>query len=513
MRIKNLSYKVLFIIIITIQLALLLFYMNNKTAFSVDEIYTFSLSNSSNGMFFSPKIFNKQNLDIQNKWLDGQIFKDYICVNQDNVFNYPTVYDNQLEDTHPPLYYYLIHTICSFFPNSFSKWYGFCLNLLLFLITQILLFIISKRILKSEKYSLLASIFYGFSLACINNFSYISTNTLITVFYLLMLNAVIKCLDNKFSFVRFVELFFIILLGGLTHYIFLLYSTFLIVSFVIFTFKISRKQSLWVLSTVMFGYLWIYLVFPDIINQILFSVYIQETIIGIDNIIPNIGCISYFIRKFLGIPFPYYFYSGALLFICIFIYTLYYFIKKLFNNEVNVLLTIIPIFSVIILISLGINYKITEIEPLKYFIGFFPIVAISFIAILKKVNKHYLLLSIVLLSFLSCLYKTNTVLFSFEKEKLSIGEIVSGKNVVLLINENENIQNYVLLLSQCKNVFITFYDEQNQYSCNTNNLPSDRNYFLLTNKNIPLNKLSYNKIISGVISSYWIDVYETTTNK
>ena len=78
-------------------------------------------------------------------------------------FNYKNVYYNQTLDCHPPLFYYAIHTICSFFPASFSKWYGFSLNIIIFILVQILLFILSKKIFDSDKNALLTCFIYGFS--------------------------------------------------------------------------------------------------------------------------------------------------------------------------------------------------------------------------------------------------------------------------------------------------------------------------------------------------------------
>ena len=46
-------------------------------------------------------------------------------------FDYASVYYNQTQDVHPPLFYFLLHTVCSLFPGSFTKWTGLGMNFVL----------------------------------------------------------------------------------------------------------------------------------------------------------------------------------------------------------------------------------------------------------------------------------------------------------------------------------------------------------------------------------------------
>ena len=116
--------------------------MNNKVGFFCDEVYTFSLSNSKLGILF--ECYGKPDYDCNYRWTDGKMIKEYITVSNAHRFDYSIGYKNQIKDSHPPLYNYIVHTICSFFPRTFSKWYGFSFNLVVFIFLQILLFIISK---------------------------------------------------------------------------------------------------------------------------------------------------------------------------------------------------------------------------------------------------------------------------------------------------------------------------------------------------------------------------------
>ena len=487
--------------------------MNNKADLSIDEIYTYSLSNSKNGMYFFPTIFKESTApDYINRWIEGQTFKDYLCASDDNRFNYSNVYENQLQDTHPPLYYYVIHTICSFFPNKFSKWYGLILNVLFFVATQILLIKLSKKILNSNKYALFTSIIFGFSCASINNFSYISTNAMLTVFYLLSLNFFIRHLeDNKLTKLRFIELLMLTVLGSLTHYLFLLYIIILSMTTIVIDLKKHNyKQGLFLFCTSIFAFLLIYLLSPEINEQINYSLYVQETILGVKNIIPNIGVYSYLIRKILGIPFPFYFYLGALGFICISCLILSEIIKSYFIkfNQNNLKLAIIPTFIIITLISLGINYNESEINPIKYLIAFFPIISIIIISILKRLNHKLITVFFIILSTISPLWGTNQILKDTEYKYSSINNLLRGNNVILFVSDKTNIQAFTPTLLQCNKILLSSNDLQNLNKILEESSKIDGKTYLLTDNNIKDNFIKYPKLKSGLISTYKVNVYE-----
>lgn len=45
------------------------------------------------------------------------------------------VWDNQAGDVHPPLYYAIIHTVCSMFAGKFSIWYAGVVNIFFAVLT------------------------------------------------------------------------------------------------------------------------------------------------------------------------------------------------------------------------------------------------------------------------------------------------------------------------------------------------------------------------------------------
>ena len=238
---------IFFILLLSLQICLLISYMNKKTGWFIDEIFSYGLSNCSNGGVLYPEgTWNDDINDrIFNKWISGRTFAKYITVQEGEKFAYKHVWQNQEKDNHPPLYYLILHTICSFFPEAFSKWQGFSINIVCFIFTQILLFAIGKRILKSDIQALLLCAFYGFGISAINNFVYIRMYALFTVLSLGLLLAVLKLGDkttseNKCLF----AISLLIFLGCMTHYHFYVYAFFLIlVKLLIFLYDKQYKSA------------------------------------------------------------------------------------------------------------------------------------------------------------------------------------------------------------------------------------------------------------------------------
>lgn len=78
-------------------------------------------------------------------WVSGEDYLYYVAVSPENTFNYASVYYNQRGDVHPPLFYILLHTVCSVFQGSFSKWFGLGINILFMLLTMRMLYMLCKE--------------------------------------------------------------------------------------------------------------------------------------------------------------------------------------------------------------------------------------------------------------------------------------------------------------------------------------------------------------------------------
>ena len=163
------SKKVCIILFVMITLQVLFItngYIHKKDYHS-DEVWSFGLANSSDG----PYIYvNDDETEVKNafKWLSGDVIRDYVSVKEEDRFSYASVIYNLGEDQHPPLFYMIIHTISSIFPNTYTLWYGYIVNVIAFIITQIFMYKTVRDLSESKLMGICACLLWGFSVAAMS---------------------------------------------------------------------------------------------------------------------------------------------------------------------------------------------------------------------------------------------------------------------------------------------------------------------------------------------------------
>lgn len=206
------------VILLTIILICLfaIYYGNNKVNYYVDEVWTYGLANHLSGIY--PQVE------------EGAVysglgpFDDFVKVYNDNRFNYANVWKNQSEDVHPPFYYILINTVCSVFPDRYSKWYGISVNLFWMILLIPLLYRLSKEITSSSIAATGVTLAYGLSVAFMDTLVFIRMYTQLLLFTIALSYLIKrywnKALNREFYF----KLAMILILGMLSHYYFLIYA-------------------------------------------------------------------------------------------------------------------------------------------------------------------------------------------------------------------------------------------------------------------------------------------------
>ena len=248
---KQATITSLFLVVMIIgQLAIFALYGDKKTSYHVDELYTYGLSNSYDAAFlYEGAPADGLNTPQLNHWLGHSVFLEYLTVQQGEGFAYDRVYYNQTQDVHPPLYYILIHTICSFFPNTFSKWFGLGLNFVLFALCQVVLYKLSIEMLKTRGKSLLVCALWGFGVGALNTVLFIRMYALLTLFVLLSFLIHVKITQtNKIPIKYILGVIAITILGDLTQYYFYIYSFLLAVVVGIFFVKNGSGRNLFIYS-------------------------------------------------------------------------------------------------------------------------------------------------------------------------------------------------------------------------------------------------------------------------
>ena len=203
-------------------LLLMILTIFNKENYHVDEMYSYGLSNHQRGIVIRFEEGKKYTSP-------EEPYMEYMTVDKDHRFDYENVWENQTHDVHPPFYYAILHTICSFFAGKFSKWYAGSINIVFGLLT---LFALRKLIRSitgnNEGICTLLSIAFIFSSGVLSSISflrmYILTMFLVTLLTYLFVDEVGRW---EFDLHFYLKLFFIAVTGALTHYYCMIYTVLL----------------------------------------------------------------------------------------------------------------------------------------------------------------------------------------------------------------------------------------------------------------------------------------------
>lgn len=230
---SNKTSYIILTVIILVSLALSTFFMFTKQGFHEDELLTYNLANSAH------------QLTTDGGWNTKADFNDYLTVNPNDRFDVNLVIKNQIIDaSHPPFYYFLVNTVCSFFPGVFSKWFAYSINAVAMTGILIMLFKIGKLVSKNNFHSLTAVGAYALSIACITTTIYLRMYATLTFFVLSFIYLTIKLYNTVYTkdkpakpYIDCIMLFIVVLLGVLTQYYFILFAGLTGLVFLIFTLK------------------------------------------------------------------------------------------------------------------------------------------------------------------------------------------------------------------------------------------------------------------------------------
>lgn len=236
---------VIFILLVIAQLLTIMYsFQFRKESIHSDEVWSYGYANG----FYSREIFmdDEQNTINTNEWLPCKQFWDWLVVNEGEEFRFDSVYYNKQNDISPFLHSMILHAICSFFPESFSFWYSFLINIVSFLICMIFLFK-TARLLKNDTFALGCCFWYGFSLAARDTYIYLrmyAMSTAIIMAYVYFSLKYIKAVKagNKPSSLNLLILIVVAWIGFLSNFYnisFVGISTFLICLYLLFCKKIK----------------------------------------------------------------------------------------------------------------------------------------------------------------------------------------------------------------------------------------------------------------------------------
>lgn len=199
-----------------------------KKNYFVDEIYSYGLANhvaeDGRTIWMTPK------LAPYTYSSGGEPFYDYVTVKKGQQFRFANVWRNQSNDVHPPFYYAILHLVCSFFPERFSKWLAGAVNIFFALLTLGGVRALSKELGCDESDRNVITLLFVFSAGIMGAVAYLRMYVMFMceVTWLTWMILRWRGRENKYFYILVTSLSIV---GALTQYYFLIYLFFISVMY------------------------------------------------------------------------------------------------------------------------------------------------------------------------------------------------------------------------------------------------------------------------------------------
>ena len=267
---KKKTFYFWLIVIWILQMAVAFAFCVQKKGFHEDEYYTYYSTARTNGFYVE-----------DGEWMDQETIRDEFVVLPDQRFQYGLVKQVQSWDVHPPVYYWIFHTVASFLPGVFSKWIGLSVNLLFHGVNILLLAWLCHMASGGKKeLTLVVSAFYWLTPAALSGVLFIRMYEMLTTWVLLC--AILHVLawkrlereadpaKEKLSVKRFLlPMLAVTYLGFLTHYYYVIFAFFMAAAFALCVLLRERRirNVLWYAGSLAAAFLLSYLTYPACLGQ------------------------------------------------------------------------------------------------------------------------------------------------------------------------------------------------------------------------------------------------------
>ena len=165
LNLQDRKYGKVFIMYILFVIVMVLTVMN-KENMHVDEIWSYTLSNNVGSIMMR---FEEGRTYIPAE----QMYLQSVAVNDaSEQFNFASVWKNQTDDVYPPLYYMLLHIICSLNPGKFSIWYAAVINIVFALLTLYIFRKLMRCFVEDEIVTDISALLFLLSVGVLQNVSF-----------------------------------------------------------------------------------------------------------------------------------------------------------------------------------------------------------------------------------------------------------------------------------------------------------------------------------------------------
>ncbi len=264
------------ILVYAVSLVAMIVIISMKKNYHVDEMLSYTLANNLTGWF---------DFYYGTTYDSAELFRANYSADTYHMFNYPMVWSNQASDCHPPLYYAILHTICSITKGVVSDFQVglinvvFCL-LTIFLMRKILRLLWQCFVKDRKEDSIIIDIIsmvFALMPGVLNNVSffrmYVMAMCMVTWSTYSLLNMVrLSLSDEKVKPSDIANLFFSTYLAVLTHHYCTMYLVIINLTVaVVILFNKNMKVLLWQVGISLAAALCGLGTFPAMINQVLSS--------------------------------------------------------------------------------------------------------------------------------------------------------------------------------------------------------------------------------------------------
>lgn len=314
---KNLKFNILMWMVIILGMVVAIIFCAKKQGYHYDEYYSYYSTNITGGMH----VYNRE-------WKDVQDIKSEFMLNKGEGLNFGLVKLNQSFDVHPPLYYYVLRTVCWFCKGVFTKWQGLFINLFFYFICLILLWKITDIFGNGNKYiNLFTMLIFVLSPGYLSTVTFIRMYVMLTAecFGVLLLHMV-ALRNNRWDFKHvYLPGAILAFAGFMTHYYFMIFMFFLAAFTCIYLVakKETRVKAFIYGGSICAGMLAAVLYYPACLSHIFSGYRGKEATQAFADMSNTVDRISFFVQILNDYTFSGLFYILALVILLLYVFYSY----------------------------------------------------------------------------------------------------------------------------------------------------------------------------------------------
>lgn len=246
-------------------------FLQSKVVIGGDGIFTYTLANTPYAYDYIDHMLKY--FPDHNGWMDAEILSENYVVKDYDAFNYSSVYFHQRIDNHPLLYYSLVHTVCSLFPNSYSPAYTMAINLIFVLLMDLIIATLFRKIYGNVYAAIPAFLFLTLLPVLQKLYTLPRMYMMLAIFGLWYLKLHYDLIQNRrWRKSWLLQMGICIFLGSQTHYYFYVYAACMTLFTLAFLFiKKERYLAMNYILTGVCGIAASWILFPWVIWHIFFN--------------------------------------------------------------------------------------------------------------------------------------------------------------------------------------------------------------------------------------------------